>query len=65
MSGLESQKRDDTGKEATVALKDEMDFGFVLPCRSWAPIDVDVIRRTAVRAEGVRRRRRTVEDLAE
>jgi probable F420-dependent oxidoreductase len=34
-----------------VALKDEMNFGFVLPCRSSAPIDVDVIRRTAVRAE--------------
>jgi probable F420-dependent oxidoreductase len=34
-----------------MALKDEMDFGFVLPCRSWAPIDVETIRRTAIRAE--------------
>jgi probable F420-dependent oxidoreductase len=34
-----------------VALKDEMEFGFVLPCRSWAPIEVESIRRTAVRAD--------------
>ena len=34
-----------------MALKDEMEFGFVLPCRSWAPIEVESIRRTAVRAD--------------
>jgi probable F420-dependent oxidoreductase len=28
-----------------------MEFGFVLPCRSWAPIEVESIRRTAVRAD--------------
>ena len=32
-------------------LKDQMNFGFVLPCRSWAPLKVETIRRTAVRAE--------------
>jgi probable F420-dependent oxidoreductase len=34
-----------------MTLKDEMEFGFVLPCRSWAPIDVDSVRRTAIRAD--------------
>jgi probable F420-dependent oxidoreductase len=34
-----------------MALKDEMEFGFVLPCRSWAPIDVESVRRTAVLAD--------------
>ena len=34
-----------------MALKDEMGFGFVLPCRSWAPIDMEVLRRTAQRAD--------------
>jgi probable F420-dependent oxidoreductase len=34
-----------------MALKDDMEFGFVLPCRSWAPIEVETIRRTAVRAD--------------
>jgi probable F420-dependent oxidoreductase len=32
-------------------LKDQLDFGFVLPCRSWAPIDRDLVRRVAVRAD--------------
>jgi probable F420-dependent oxidoreductase len=34
-----------------MALKDEMEFGFVLPCRSWEPIDMESVRRTAVRAD--------------
>jgi probable F420-dependent oxidoreductase len=34
-----------------MALKDEMEFGFVLPCRSWAPIEVEAIRKAAVRAD--------------
>jgi probable F420-dependent oxidoreductase len=34
-----------------VALKDEMEFGFVLPCRSWQPIEVESIRKTAMRAD--------------
>ena len=34
-----------------MALKDEMEFGFVLPCRSWAPIDMESVRRTAIRAD--------------
>jgi len=34
-----------------MALKDEMDFGFVLPCRSWEPIDVESVRQTAIRAD--------------
>jgi probable F420-dependent oxidoreductase len=34
-----------------MALKDEMEFGFVLPARSWAPITVDTIRKTAMRAD--------------
>lgn len=34
-----------------MALKDEMEFGFVLPCRSWQPIDMAVMRKTAIRAD--------------
>ncbi len=34
-----------------MALKDEMEFGFVLPGRSWQPIPVDTIRKTVVRAD--------------
>jgi probable F420-dependent oxidoreductase len=34
-----------------MALKDEMEFGFVLPCRSWAPIDVAEMERVAKRAD--------------
>jgi probable F420-dependent oxidoreductase len=34
-----------------MALKDEMEFGFVLPCRSWEPIDMESVRRTAIRAD--------------
>jgi probable F420-dependent oxidoreductase len=34
-----------------MALKDDMEFGFVLPCRSWAPIEMESVRRTAVRAD--------------
>jgi probable F420-dependent oxidoreductase len=34
-----------------MALKDEMEFGFVLPCRSWAPIEMQTLRRTAQRAD--------------
>jgi probable F420-dependent oxidoreductase len=34
-----------------MALKDEMEFGFVLPCRSWEPIDMQSVRRTAIRAD--------------
>lgn len=34
-----------------MALKDEMQFGFVLPCRSWAPIDVEHVSRVARRAD--------------
>jgi probable F420-dependent oxidoreductase len=34
-----------------MALKDEMGFGFVLPCRSWEPIDMEELRRTAQRAD--------------
>jgi probable F420-dependent oxidoreductase len=36
-----------------MALKDEMEFGYVLPCRSWAPIDMESVRRTAVRADAL------------
>jgi probable F420-dependent oxidoreductase len=32
-------------------LKDQLDFGFVLPCRSWAPIDMQSVRRVAQRAD--------------
>jgi len=34
-----------------MVLKDEMEFGFVLPCRSWEPIDMASVRNVAVRAE--------------
>lgn len=34
-----------------MALKDEMEFGFVLPCRSWEPVDPEAMRRTAIRAD--------------
>ncbi len=34
-----------------MALKDEMEFGFVLPCRSWAPIEMESVRRTSIRAD--------------
>ena len=34
-----------------MALKDEMEFGFVLPCRSWEPIEMQSVRRTAIRAD--------------
>lgn len=34
-----------------MALKDEMEFGFVLPCRSWSPIDMQSVRDVAVRAD--------------
>jgi probable F420-dependent oxidoreductase len=34
-----------------MALKDEIEFGFVLPCRSWKPIDVESMRKTAIRAD--------------
>jgi probable F420-dependent oxidoreductase len=34
-----------------LALKDKLDFGYVLPCRSWAPIDMDTVRKVAVRAD--------------
>lgn len=34
-----------------MALKDEMEFGFVLPCRSWEPIDMESVRRVAERAD--------------
>jgi probable F420-dependent oxidoreductase len=34
-----------------MALKDTLNFGFVLPCRSWAPIDIHSVARTAKRAD--------------
>ena len=34
-----------------MALKDKMEFGFVLPCRSWAPVEVEQVRRVAKRAD--------------
>jgi probable F420-dependent oxidoreductase len=34
-----------------MALKDTMEFGFVLPCRSWDPIAIDEVRRVAQRAD--------------
>ena len=34
-----------------MALKDEMEFGFVLPCRSWVPVDVGEMERVAKRAD--------------
>jgi probable F420-dependent oxidoreductase len=34
-----------------MALKDTMEFGFVLPCRSWEPIDVEHIGAVAKRAD--------------
>ena len=36
-----------------MALKDHLDFGFVLPCRSWAPIDMALVRRVAQRADAL------------
>ena len=36
-----------------MALKDEMEFGFVLPCRSWDPIDVAEFERVAKRADAL------------
>ncbi len=36
-----------------MALKDQLDFGFVLPCRSWAPIDMESVRRVAQRADAL------------
>jgi probable F420-dependent oxidoreductase len=34
-----------------MALKDELGFGFVLPCRSWEPVDMERLRRVAQRAD--------------
>ena len=34
-----------------MSLKDQLDFGFVLPCRSWEPIDMEAVRRVAQRAD--------------
>jgi probable F420-dependent oxidoreductase len=34
-----------------MALKDQLDFGYVLPCRSWEPIDMQRVRRVAQRAD--------------
>ncbi|HEY7465559.1 MAG TPA: LLM class flavin-dependent oxidoreductase [Dehalococcoidia bacterium] len=36
-----------------MALKNQLDFGFVLPCRSWASINMDLVRRVAVRADAL------------
>jgi alkanesulfonate monooxygenase SsuD/methylene tetrahydromethanopterin reductase-like flavin-dependent oxidoreductase (luciferase family) len=36
-----------------MALKDELEFGFVLPCRSWDPIDVAEMDRVAKRADAL------------
>jgi probable F420-dependent oxidoreductase len=36
-----------------MALSDEMSFGFVLPCRSWEPIDMHSVRRVAQRADAL------------
>jgi probable F420-dependent oxidoreductase len=36
-----------------MALKDQLEFGYVLPCRSWAPIDMKDVREVAVRADAL------------